>query len=121
MLEKFVKIGLAVALAASTIAVPNSAYARDRHHDRHDDAALVIGAGIVGLAIGAAIASDHDDGYYYRHRHYYRDYPDRYYYYDRYPRRYYHDYRRDRWYDGYRWYDNRRHERHHRKHRRWRD
>jgi hypothetical protein len=35
-----------------------------RRYD-HDDAGLAIGAGILGLAIGAAVASDHDRGYYY--------------------------------------------------------
>lgn len=35
-----------------------------RRYD-HDDAGLAIGAGLLGLAIGAAAASDYDRGYYY--------------------------------------------------------
>jgi hypothetical protein len=91
------------ALAALSFAAA-PAQARDYYrHDRGgDDAAIAIGAGVVGLALGAAIASSsrdrdyyyYDDGYYYP-RGYYRDYPR---YYDRrvyvYPRHYY---RRDRW------------------------
>jgi hypothetical protein len=56
-------IGLA---AVSTIAVTASPadaqYRRYRHH-RGDDAAVAIGAGIIGLGIGAAIASG-NNGYY---------------------------------------------------------
>ncbi len=46
-----------------------------RHGD--DDAGLAIGAGIIGLALGAAIASDHssyDDRYYSGRRGYYDGY-----------------------------------------------
>ena len=48
---------------------------RRYHHD--DDAGLAIGAGIIGLALGAAIASDHsrNDGRYYSYdRGYYQGY-----------------------------------------------
>lgn len=89
----------AFALGATTLASP--AEARDRHRDRGDDAALAIGAGIIGLAVGAAIASNNDryyDGGYYGPRRgyaaygyprsYYPAYP-RGYYYDRAPRRFY--------------------------------
>lgn len=133
MLRKLQSLGLAAVLAASAISVPSAAEARDRYHDRDDDAAIAIGAGLIGLAIGAAIVSDNDDRYYYRSRQYdrvypepyyypdrysYRDYPNRnYYYYDRYPRRYYRDYRRNYSYRN----DNRRYERRYDKHRRWRD
>jgi hypothetical protein len=73
--------------------------------------AAIIGAGIVGLAIGALIADRDDDYYYdrsyYRHRRYVSldGYPGYYYYYDGYPNRYY----RDRYYDRYygRYYSNR--------------
>ncbi|MFM9936855.1 MAG: hypothetical protein ACKVOL_11735 [Novosphingobium sp.] len=66
---------LAAALAASTItgAAPAQAHG--------DDAAIAIGAGVVGLAVGAAIASSHNDrGYYendrgYYEGGYYRSYP----------------------------------------------
>ena len=107
-----------------------TAEARDRHGDRDnsDEIAIAIGAGLVGLAIGAAIADRDDRHYYdrsrYSHRRYVRvrGYPGNYYYYDGYPNRYYRDryydryygrryrddYRRDRWRDGYRrverWY-----------------
>lgn len=58
---------LAAGLAASTI-VATAAPAQARTYRGHggDGAAIAIGAGIVGLAIGAAIASDHgrrDDRY----------------------------------------------------------
>ena len=113
MLKKVKHAALAIMLAGGTLVSATTAEARDRWRDNDDDAALAIGAGIVGLAIGAAIASDNDDRYYYRDRRYYRSYP-RHYYYDGYPRRY-RDYRyRDRWDRR----DDRRHYRYDR--RRWR-
>jgi hypothetical protein len=112
---------LAATLAASTLVAGAPAQARDyyyRHHRGGDDAAIAIGAGLVGLAIGAAIASDgrhgrYYDGYYdsgYYNRGYYPQgyaYP-RYqgYYYDSYPR-----YRSSYRYDRY--------DRYERKHRKW--
>ena len=74
----FKRLSLADALAASTFTAATVAQAHG-YRDRDDDAAIAIGAGIIGLAVGAAIASDNDDGYYYRDRRYYRAYPDRYY------------------------------------------
>jgi len=67
------------AISMTHLATP--AAARDRYYHRHgsDDAAIAIGAGLIGLAIGAAIASDHDDRYY-GDRYYY----DNGYYYPRY-------------------------------------
>jgi hypothetical protein len=53
---------VAAALAAGSLALATPAQAHG------DDAAVAIGAGVVGLAIGAAIASDH------RHRDVYVDY-----------------------------------------------
>lgn len=92
---------LVAALALGTTTLASPAEARDRRRDRGDDAALAIGAGIIGLAVGAAIASNNDryyDGGYYGPRRgyavygyprgYYRSYP-RGYYYDRAPRRHY--------------------------------
>lgn len=113
----FGKAVLAATLAASALTFAAPAQARDgyRHRGGGDDAAIAIGAGIIGLAIGAAIASDHDDRYDDR-GYYYDSYP-RYrggYYYNSYPeyRRYdYRDARRDARRDY------RRHER--REHRRW--
>ena len=47
---------LVAALALGTTTLASPAEARDRRRDRGDDAALAIGAGIIGLAVGAAIA-----------------------------------------------------------------
>ena len=94
MLKSIRHAALAAILAVGAMGASATAEARDRYRDRGDDAALAIGAGIVGLALGAAIASDRRDDYYYRDRYYYprggyyQSYP-RYYNYDRYPRRYY--------------------------------
>jgi hypothetical protein len=86
------KAGLGVALAATALTAAAPADAQryrggwggyGRHYDRHYDRtgpALV--AGIAGLAIGAAIASNGRDRYrddYYRDRGYPRDYDYRYY------------------------------------------
>lgn len=110
------KFVLAAALGASVLAAA-PAQARDgrygRHHDG-DDAAIAIGAGVLGLAVGAAIASDrndryYDDGYYYddyyygRPRGYYYSYPRyNYYRYDSYPRYYRYNYNRG--WNGHRGY-----------------
>jgi hypothetical protein len=80
-------LGLALGAAALTTAAPAEAqrWNRYRHYDRTGPA---IAAGIIGLGIGAAIASSNRDRYY-----------DRGYYYDRpyfYDRGYY---ARDGWYD----------------------
>ncbi len=132
MFKQLKRAALGLALAVTTLGAATTAEARDRYgrHGDGDDAAIAIGAGIVGLAIGAAIADRDDDRYYddgyYRHRRYVRvsGYPDYYYYYDGYPNRYYRDryysrnhypryrssyrYRNyDRWDRGYR-YNNRR-------------
>ncbi|WP_067736208.1 hypothetical protein [Novosphingobium naphthalenivorans] len=118
------RLGLGTALAATVLTLTAPAQARD-HYRGHggDDAAIAIGAGIIGLAIGAAIADSHDDRYYdsgyYPARRYVtvRGYPGYYYYYDGYPNRYYRDryysryyapYYRDRWSRGRDWrYDGR--------------
>lgn len=81
------KAVLGAVLGAATLTTASPALADDRrggYRDRGgDEAAIAIGAGLIGLAVGAAIASDRDDGYYER-RHYrpryrsyyaYRDYP----------------------------------------------
>ena len=95
MFKSLKHAGIAAALSIGAVAFAGTAEARDRYRDRGDDtAAIAVGAGIIGLALGAAIASNndrdyYDRGYYYdRPRHYYRSYP-RGYYYDRYPRHYY--------------------------------
>jgi hypothetical protein len=64
-------IGLAAASTLAVTATPADAqrYRRYGHH-HGDDAAVAIGAGILGLGIGAAIASS-NNGYY--NRGYYND------------------------------------------------
>lgn len=98
---KSIKTAVAAGLATLALsAVP--AQARDdyfRGHDRGgDDAAIAIGAGVVGLALGAALASSsrdrdyyYDDGYYEPRGYYYRSYPR---YYGGYDKRYYRHHRR---------------------------
>ena len=113
MLKNLRNAAIAATLGVATLMSATGAEARDRSWHRHrggDDAAIAIGAGAVGLALGAAIASDRR-GRYYDDRRYYRAYPGDYYY-DGYPRYrnrgyYYRDYPRyrrhwrgDRW--GYR-------------------
>ncbi|WEJ99746.1 MAG: hypothetical protein P0Y59_23045 [Candidatus Sphingomonas phytovorans] len=75
------KAGLGVALAATalTTAVPADAQ-RYRHYRHGDGAGTAIVAGIAGLAIGAAIASNgRDRDRYYRERGYDPYYDDGYY------------------------------------------
>ncbi|WP_285021224.1 hypothetical protein [Novosphingobium sp. fls2-241-R2A-195] len=98
------KLALGAALAASVLVTTSPAQARDRYYGRGDDtAAIAIGAGVIGLALGAAIADRGDRNYYDRgywgSRRYVtvRDRPGYYYYYDGSPNRYY----RDRYYDRY--------------------
>lgn len=108
-------IGALIAAATlATVATPAEAR-RWRHHRGDNDAALAIGAGIIGLGIGAALASDrryydryydpyYDRGYYNR-GYYHGGYYDRGYYAPRYRSGYYHRYGRDcftrRVYDPY--------------------
>ena len=93
--------GLAIAGTLAVTAAPADAQRwRHRDRDRGDRAALAIGAGIIGLGIGAAISSrrggyyDRGYGYYgdpYYRRGYYPAYYDRGYYRPRYRRGYYRD------------------------------
>ena len=72
--------GLALASTLALTAAPADAQRYRRYHRHHDDdAAWAIGAGIIGLGIGAALSnrsrgSYYDDGYYgrgYYNRGYY--------------------------------------------------
>lgn len=78
-----VKKGILVTtLAASALASTAApALARDRYY-RHNDntAGVAIGAGIIGLAVGAIVASDHNDRRYRDSRYDDRRYDDRRYY-----------------------------------------
>jgi hypothetical protein len=84
------KATLATALAASALTAAAPAEARGYHgHHGGNAAGWAIGAGILGLAVGAAVASDHHRDRDYDRRYadndgYYRDG----YYYDRDGRRY---------------------------------
>lgn len=94
MLEMFRKLIIGTVAATAAMALVTSpAQARDR---RGNDAAVAVAAGVVGLAVGAAIASNRRDRYYYPDRYYSYNQP-RYrgYYYDAYPQRrnYYRNYR----------------------------
>ncbi|MCJ2183194.1 hypothetical protein MTR62_10890 [Novosphingobium sp. 1949] len=98
------KIGLGAAAGACALAgAAPQAMARDHYRDGGDTAAIAIGAGILGLAVGASLA-DRGDRYYYDRSRYsarryvtLRDRPGYYYYYEGYPDRYY----RDRYYTRY--------------------
>ena len=126
MTHLFKKAVLGAALVASASLAAAPVEARDRYDRHHDRTGTAIAAGVVGLAIGAALASGNRD------RHYDRGYNgDEYYYpqqsynnYNGYPRGYNYDgYRYDnydrRYRDGYRY--ERKHRKWHRKHGRWDD
>jgi len=110
-----IKKGIAATtLAATALVTTTPAMARDYYgHDRGDNtAAVAIGAGVIGLALGAIIASDHkrdryDNRYYVRDGWYYNDG----YYYNRQGNRY----ARDDWQRRYSrdrdWRDDRRYDR----------
>ncbi|MES2290743.1 MAG: hypothetical protein V4530_13500 [Pseudomonadota bacterium] len=106
-------LGVALGASALTMAAPAQAQRYDNryyHRDRgNNDAAVAIGAGVLGLAVGAAIASNNNDRYYdggyYNRRYYagprYYGYNSGYYYGPR-----YRSYPRYNGYDrGYRGYD----------------
>jgi len=76
MTNLFKKTALAAALAATALAGSAPAMADGYRHHGGDGAGIAIGAGIVGLALGAIIASDsHHDRYDRRYdRGYYEGY-----------------------------------------------
>lgn len=104
-------LGLALGAAALTAATPAMADRWRGHRGGGDTTGAAIAGGIVGLAVGAAIASNRNDRDDWRDdRDYYRDGHPRYrsyYYYRDYPRPYY----RDRW-ESRRWREHRWRERH---------
>jgi len=107
MMTTWKKLSLAGAAGAMALVgglTATTAQARDHYRGRGDnDAAVAIGAGVLGLIVGAAIADSNDDRYYdsgyYPDRRYvtYPGYPGYYYYYRSRPNIYY----RDRYYDRY--------------------
>ena len=104
--------GVLAATLAATSLTAAPAQARDYYRGRggDNDAALVIGAGVVGLAIGAAIASDNRGERYYDRGYYDRGYRGGYYSYPAYRDRY-DSYPRYRGYEyrGWRSHDRREH------------
>jgi hypothetical protein len=105
------KSAVAVVLPAMAfVAAPAQAHGGYYGGGGGDDAGIAIGAGVVGLVLGAAIASGnrdrdyyYDDEYYYPRGSYYRSYPRYYSYnydYPRYERRGWSNWRGDR-YDGW--------------------
>lgn len=125
MTQLFRNMAMTGALLASLAMIATPAAARDRYYGRnHDRTGTAIAAGVIGLAVGAALASVSRDRYYdgryydgYDGGYYDRGYPQGYYpryrtsyYYDAYPR--YRTYYRGDRYDRY--------DRYQRKHRKWR-
>jgi hypothetical protein len=76
-------LGMTLAATALTAAAPADAqWRRGYHRDRGSNAGTAVVAGIAGIAIGAALASNGRDRYrdrYYADRGYPRGYDDRYY------------------------------------------
>ena len=72
-MRKFITAGLAALTLAGGLGAASANAEEWRGGDRHHDGSgAAVAAGIAGLAIGAAIASDHDR-YYDHDRGYYRD------------------------------------------------
>lgn len=73
-MRKFIAAGLAGLLAAGTLVTSAEAHDRRYRHSHRNNDGAAVAAGIAGLAIGAALASNGRD------RHYDRRYDDRRYY-----------------------------------------
>ena len=108
-LNTLAKTAIVGLIGSVTLAAAVPAQARGWYRGGGDDAAVAVGAGILGLAVGAAIASDRPRYYYddyYAGSAYYPSYPAYGYDYNypayRAPRYYYREYRG---YDNYRGYD----------------
>ncbi len=107
----FGKSVAALALGATALSMAVPAQAHERWgRGGGDDAAIAVGAGLLGLAVGAAIASGDNGGGYYGNEDYYNSYP-QYYggygYYNNYPSYgYYYNYPiyRQQYYSGNRGY-----------------
>jgi hypothetical protein len=65
----FKKTVIAAGLAATALASTTPAMARDYHRGNDNTAAVAIGAGILGLAVGAIAASSNDRDRYYDNRY----------------------------------------------------
>ena len=105
----FKKALLGTAAGAMALATAAPAEARNHYHRyHHDNTGAIIGAGIVGLAIGAIAASSSRDNYYdgyYYNQPYYNGYT---YYTPGYTTYYYpsnYGYNNGYWYNGYRYYN----------------
>ncbi|GFE74159.1 MULTISPECIES: hypothetical protein [Novosphingobium] len=61
---------LASTLAATALATATPAMARDHYRHNDNTAAVAIGAGVIGLALGAIIASNNNDDRYRDDRYY---------------------------------------------------
>lgn len=75
-MRKFITAGLTALTLAGGLGAASANAQEWRGGHRHDGSGAAVAAGIAGLAIGAALASDHDRSYGYdRHydRGYYRD------------------------------------------------
>lgn len=68
----FKKTAIAAGLAATAIVSTTPAMARDGYGSNDNTAAIAIGAGILGLAVGAIVASSDNDDDRYRNNRYNR-------------------------------------------------
>jgi hypothetical protein len=65
----FKKTAIAAGLAATALASTTPAMARDYHRGNDNTAPVAIGAGILGLAVGAIAASSNNNDRYYGNRY----------------------------------------------------